>query len=117
MIALATGVTTDAASLAAVPQAQAPTRLDTNDAAYYIDGKPATKTAADQLDGERDIASVNVLEGEMVHKLLGANAPSTAILITTKKNRGTAAVKAFNQRIDALTADSKNSLLSKEKIN
>ncbi|UOQ73290.1 M56 family metallopeptidase [Hymenobacter cellulosilyticus] len=71
------------------------------EAVYYIDGKPATKAAVDQLN-PNDIASMNALKGESVGQVLGTTGATEAILITTKQHENAPEVVALNRKLNGL---------------
>ncbi|TGE26759.1 M56 family metallopeptidase [Hymenobacter metallicola] len=88
----------------ALPAATAPAQTSTGrpeNALYYIDGKPATKANADQLN-PADIAGVNVLKGESLGKVLGNTTATEAILITTKQHENAPEVVALNRKLNSL---------------
>ncbi|RYU81029.1 M56 family metallopeptidase [Hymenobacter persicinus] len=62
---------------------------------YFVDGQPVSKAAADQLD-PKAIESMNVLQGADAVRSFGAGATAGVIVITTRKNKDSAAVQAFN---------------------
>jgi TonB-dependent SusC/RagA subfamily outer membrane receptor len=68
-----------------------------DNALYFIDGEKSTKVGMEQLSPAA-IASVNVLKGENARNTFGEAAASGVIIITTKANQNTPAVKAFNQQ-------------------
>ena len=91
--------------------APAPSQMELPDAAYYIDGLPATAADAKKLESEKGaIVNMHVLKGEAVRQLLGNEAPASAIIITSRKNKDSAAVQAFNKRVEAVTPTQKMDL-------
>ncbi|MBO0360303.1 hypothetical protein J0X19_20250 [Hymenobacter sp. BT186] len=68
-----------------------------DNALYFIDGEKSTKASMEQLSPEA-IATVNVLKGDNARNKFGEAAASGVIIITTKANQNSAAVKAFNQQ-------------------
>lgn len=69
---------------------------------YYLDGKPSTKQAIEQLD-QKTIASMDVLKDQArIHRIPGlADSPAkSAILVTTKANADTPAVQDFATKAD-----------------
>ncbi|QNH62417.1 hypothetical protein [Hymenobacter sediminicola] len=109
---LALGLALGAASTAtAQTAAPAPSQMELPEAAYYIDGLPATAADAKKLESEKGaIVNMHVLKGEAVRKLLGDGAPTSAIIITSKKNKDSAAVQAFNKRVEEVTPTQKMDL-------
>jgi hypothetical protein len=76
------------------------------DALYYLDGKPSTKQAIEQLD-QQSIAHVETLKDQtLIRRLPGlADSPATSvILITTKANADAPAVRAFADQADLASA-------------
>jgi hypothetical protein len=86
---------------------KAPVAFAIPDAAlYYLDGKPSTKQAMEQLD-PNSIASMVVLKDPArIQRLPGlADSPATsAILITTKANADAPAVRTFAEQADLASA-------------
>ncbi|RTQ48553.1 M56 family metallopeptidase [Hymenobacter gummosus] len=68
-------------------------------AQYYLDGQPISKAAAEQLN-PGDISSMRVFKGEQARSFASASEPNPrpVILIVTKANEKSDAVKAFNQK-------------------
>jgi len=76
------------------------------DALYYLDGKPSTKQAIEQLD-QASIANVDVVkEPARIHRIPGlADSPATSvILLTTKANADAPAVRAFADQANLASA-------------
>jgi len=72
------------------------------DALYYLDGKPSTKQAVEQL-AQQDLAHVVVLSDQAsIRRLPGLsdNPATSVILLTTKANADTPAVRAFAEQAD-----------------
>jgi bla regulator protein BlaR1 len=78
-------------------------------ALYFIDGEKSTKATMDQL-GSSAVATVNVLKGDDARNKFGEAAASGVIIITTKANQNSPAVKAFNQQYSP-TVDYSNKLV------
>jgi TonB-dependent SusC/RagA subfamily outer membrane receptor len=68
-----------------------------DNALYFIDGEKSSKESMNQLSPDA-IATVNVLKGEDARNKFGEAAASGVIIITTKANQNSSAVKAFNQQ-------------------
>lgn len=64
---------------------------------YYLDGQLVAKSVIDKLN-PNDIDKMNVLKGEQARAAFGDAAADGVILITTKKNKNSAAVAAFNEK-------------------
>ncbi|MCR5888254.1 hypothetical protein LRS06_10845 [Hymenobacter sp. J193] len=73
---------------------------------YYVDGKATTKSAADKLNS-KDFADIQVFKGEPARALFGDKATDGVVVITTKANSGSAAVRELNQRIAAVAPKQK----------
>jgi Zn-dependent protease with chaperone function len=76
------------------------------DALFYLDGKPSTKQAIEQLD-QQSIAHVETLKDQTrIRRLPGlADSPAiSVILITTKANADAPAVRAFADQADLASA-------------
>jgi hypothetical protein len=76
------------------------------DALYYLDGKPSTKQAIEQLD-QASIANVDVVkEAARIHRIPGlADSPATSvIMLTTKANADAPAVRAFADQANLASA-------------
>ena len=76
------------------------------DALYYLDGKPSTKQAIEQVD-QASIANVDVVkEPASIQRIPGlADSPATSvILLTTKANADAPAVRAFADQANLASA-------------
>ena len=76
------------------------------DALYYLDGKPSTKQAVEQVD-QTSIANIDVVkESARIHRIPGlSDSPATSvILLTTKANADAPAVRAFADQADLASA-------------
>ncbi|GAA4016395.1 hypothetical protein GCM10022408_32310 [Hymenobacter fastidiosus] len=81
----------------AAPVAPAtPAGMLADDPLYFLDGQPVSKAVVDKLD-PKTIESMNMLKGESA-RAFGSPATSEVIILTTKKNKDSAAVKAFNEK-------------------
>ena len=67
------------------------------DAVYYVDGKQVSQAEMAKLDPQA-IASINVVKGEKQQQAFGRSTAAGALLITTKANADTPAVRAFNEQ-------------------
>ncbi|WP_303309802.1 M56 family metallopeptidase [Hymenobacter sp. BT730] len=81
---------------------------------YYVDGKLTPKSEVDKLD-PKSIESMKVLKGEAAHKVFGDQAVDGVVVITTKANVNSRAVRAFNQKVEA-AAPTKKTDMSKALI-
>ncbi len=75
--------------------------LDLPDAAYYLDGKPAEQADIDKVD-PADIERVEVFKGEKVAAFLSDPQAKGLVVVTTKKNKDSADVRALNEKIKNL---------------
>jgi outer membrane receptor protein involved in Fe transport len=75
--------------------------LDLPDAVYYLDGKPAEQTDIDQVN-PADIERIEVFKGEKVAAFLGDPQGKGLVVITTKKNKDSADVRALKEKIKDL---------------
>ena len=66
---------------------------------YYLDGQKSTKEIVEKLAPET-IASLNVLKGPSVQRVLGNVAEKQAILVTTKGKENAAAVVDLNKKLN-----------------
>lgn len=79
------------------------TKIDSNPAdtlsasMYFIDGEKADKKASESLSSA-DIWAVNVYEGEAAVRIFGKEAANGVVIITTKENKDSEAVKGFNAK-------------------
>jgi hypothetical protein len=76
------------------------------DALYYLDGKPSTKQAVEQLD-QKSIAHVETLKDPArIRRLPGlADSPATSVIfLTTKANADAPAVRDFAAKADLASA-------------
>jgi len=73
------------------------------DIAYFVDGKPTSLEAIQQLKPD-DIQAMNVLKGARAHSLGLSSQQQGAILITTKAGANSPEVAAFNQRFPTKAA-------------
>ena len=73
------------------------------DGAYYVDGKPVDVAAVNALN-PKGIESIDVLQGPSAQALSGKAGGGKVMLITTKANAKTPAVRAFNKRYGGISA-------------
>ncbi len=71
--------------------------LDLPDATYYLDGKPAEQAAIDKVD-PADIERIEVFKGEKVAAFLSDPQAKGLVVITTKKNKDSADVRALKEK-------------------
>ncbi|MBD0259170.1 MAG: hypothetical protein ICV83_25910 [Cytophagales bacterium] len=71
--------------------------LDLPDAVYYLDGKPAQPASIDQVN-PADVERVEVFKGEKVTAFLGDPQAKGLVVITTKKNKDSADVRALKEK-------------------
>jgi outer membrane receptor protein involved in Fe transport len=82
------------------PNVVAGTRVsvDSPDAVYYLDGKPADKADLDKIN-PADIETITVYKGESAAAIPGS-ADKGLVVLTTKKNKDSAAVRELNEKIN-----------------
>ncbi|MGI4761785.1 MAG: hypothetical protein ACRYF0_13840 [Janthinobacterium lividum] len=69
--------------------------------AYYVDGQKSGSDALAKITPS-DIGSINIIKGAAQQQLFGSANPDGTMLITTKANENSAAVLAFNNRVNAV---------------
>ena len=65
---------------------------------YYLDGQPTDKALIDKLD-PADLEKIEVYKQENVAAILGYPQAEGLVVVTTKKNKDSAAVRALNEKI------------------
>jgi hypothetical protein len=94
LLTLALGFSAAQAALAP-PVVQAPAEP----ALYYVDGKPSTKAAALALQNQQAIVSMQVLKDAPARQLFGEAAGTGVVIITSKQNQNSAAVRELNDKV------------------
>jgi outer membrane receptor protein involved in Fe transport len=65
---------------------------------YYLDGQPTDKAVVDKLD-PADLEKIEVFKGDRVAASIAGAQAEGLIVVTTKKNKDSAAVRALNEKI------------------
>jgi hypothetical protein len=65
---------------------------------YYLDGQAITEAQFKAIK-PADIASIQILKGEQAHQMAGDKGRDGILVVTTEANKNSAAVLAFNQRV------------------
>lgn len=79
--------------------------LTSDTVTYYLDGKRIADSKLKSLD-PKDISKISVLKTEKARAIFGDGVEKGVVVITTKQNEGTEAVKALNEKINiALFSD------------
>ncbi|CAA9333366.1 MAG: Regulatory sensor-transducer, BlaR1/MecR1 family / TonB-dependent receptor [uncultured Cytophagales bacterium] len=100
MTTLVFGQNTPAAAHSAEPS-QSLSFDDDSRVVYYLDGQPTEKALVDKLDAA-DLEKIEVFKHERVAAVLGDPQAEGLIVVTTKKNKDSAAVRALNEKIKNL---------------
>ena len=87
----------------APPAATATHRLGAASPVYYLDGQLADAATANAL-AAGNVEYMSVLKGQQAQQLFGQQAAAGAVIITTKANAKTAAVLAFNQKVNQVAS-------------
>ncbi len=103
VVALALGYSAAQAQTAApAPTATAADKPLPTDVVYYVDGKQVDVATVSALN-PKEFESMNVLQGPSAQALSGKAAGGKAILITTRANAKTPAVRAFNKKYNGVS--------------
>jgi hypothetical protein len=65
---------------------------------YYLDGQPTDKAVVDKLD-PADLEKIEVFKGDRVAASIAGAQAEGLVVVTTKKNKDSAAVRALNEKI------------------
>ncbi|ALD22254.1 M56 family metallopeptidase [Hymenobacter sp. DG25A] len=76
---------------------------------FYVDGQLMPKSEVDKLD-PNSIESMKVLKGEDARKVFGDQVVDGVVVITTKANVNSSAVRAFNRKVEAAAPPKKTDM-------